>query len=248
RPRTSLLPLLRTGDGLFDGALGRPDFGGPDAAAQQFESNRRLLDLPDYVEVFPAHFEGSCGRGMCGRPSSTIGFERRFNPMLQLTTKEAFVKELVSSRPARPLNMDAIIATNRGAAPMSWAMLRHPLPHVHDVSIEQARPKIDSGEWRVPDVLEDEEWQRVQIPGAPHLPQFQLDSRLAEIPTGGVPLVVCHSGVRSHRAAQFLKQVDFATVFSLTGGTAGWHQAGLPVVTGDTAQTGLRVTEGVGLP
>src|SRR5262249_14737575 len=146
-PRSALPSMVLTGDCLFVGDVGRPDFGGPDAAAQQFESNRRLLSLPDYVEVFPAHFEGSCGRGMCARPSSTIGFERRFNPMLQLPTKEAFVQELVSSRPARPLNMEAIIATNRGAAPMSWAMLRHPLPHVQDVTIEQARAKIDSGEW-----------------------------------------------------------------------------------------------------
>src|SRR5262249_33478073 len=173
--------------------------------------------------------------------------ERRFNPMLQLPTKEAFVQELVSSRPARPLNMEAIIATNRGAAPMSWAMLRHPLPHVQDVTIEQARAKIDSGEWWILDVREDEEWQRMHIPGAHHIPQFQLATRLSEIPGNRTALVVCHSGVRSHRAAQFLKQADYAQVLSLAGGTAGWNQAGLPVVTGDTAQTDIRVTEVVGL-
>lgn len=245
-PRSPLPSMVLTGDCLFVGDVGRPDFGGPDAAGQQYESSQRLLGLEDYVEVFPAHFEGSCGRGMCGRPSSTIGFERRFNPMLQLPTKEAFVRELVSSRPARPLNMDAIIATNRGAAPLGWAMLRHPLPHVQDVTIEQARPKIDGREWWVLDVREDEEWERVHIPGAHHIPQSQLATRLAEIPGGSVPLVVCQSGVRSHRAAQFLKQADFPMVYSLAGGTAGWHDAGLPVVQGDIAQTGPRVTEVVG--
>ena len=148
-PRSPLPSMVLTGDCLFVGDVGRPDFGGPDAAGQQYESSRRLLGLEDYVEVFPAHFEGSCGRGMCGRPSSTIGFERRFNPMLQLPTKDEFVRELISSRPPKPLNMDAIIATNRGAAPMGWAMLRHPLPHVQDVTIEQARPKMDSGAWWV---------------------------------------------------------------------------------------------------
>jgi rhodanese-related sulfurtransferase len=115
------------------------------------------------------------------------------------------------------------------------------------VTLEQAQPKIESGEWWVLDVREDEEWERVHIPGAHHIPQFQLASRLSEIPASSVPLVVCHSGVRSHRAAQFLKQADFSTVFSLAGGTQGWHQAGLPVVTGDTAQTDVRVTEVVGL-
>jgi glyoxylase-like metal-dependent hydrolase (beta-lactamase superfamily II)/rhodanese-related sulfurtransferase len=246
-PRSPLPSMVLTGDCLFVGDVGRPDFGGPDAAGQQYDSNRRLLGLEDYVEVFPAHFEGSCGRGMCGRPSSTIGFERRFNPMLLLPTKEAFIHELTSSRPARPLNMEAIIATNRGAAPMSWAMLRHPLAHVPDVTGDQARSKVDGGEWWLLDVREDEEWQRIHIPGAHHIPQSELATRLSEVPSNCVPLVVCHSGVRSRRAAQFLKQADFPLVYNLAGGTAGWHQAGLPVVSGDTSQTSIRLTEIVGL-
>jgi glyoxylase-like metal-dependent hydrolase (beta-lactamase superfamily II)/rhodanese-related sulfurtransferase len=245
-PRSPLPSMVLTGDCLFVGDVGRPDFGGPDAAARQYDSTRRLLGLEDYVEVFPAHFEGSCGRGMCGRPSSTIGFERRFNPMLLLPTKEEFIHELTSSRPARPLNMEAIIATNRGAVPMSWAMLRHPLAHVPDATFDQARPKIEKGEWWLLDVREDEEWQRMHIPGAHHIPQSELATRLSEIPTSCVPLVVCHSGVRSRRAAQFLKQADFPLVYSLAGGTAGWHEAGLPVITGDTSQTSVRLTEIVG--
>jgi rhodanese-related sulfurtransferase len=70
--------------------------------------------------VFPAHFEGSCGKGMCGRPSTTIGFERRYNPVLQLGRDE-FIR-LESQVPARPLNMMAILETNRGAADCPWAL------------------------------------------------------------------------------------------------------------------------------
>ena len=55
-----------------------------------------------------------------------------------------------------------------------------------------------------------------------------------EIPNHVTPLVVCQSGVRSHRAAQFLKQADFPLVYSLAGGTGGWHAAGYPV---DAAET-----------
>ena len=84
-PRRSPEPsMVLTGDALFVGDVGRPDFGGAEGAEQEYESIQRLLALPDYVEVFPAHFEGSCGKGMCGRPSTTIGFERRFNPVVQL--------------------------------------------------------------------------------------------------------------------------------------------------------------------
>jgi len=245
-PRSPQPSMVLTGDCLFVGDVGRPDFGGPNAAAQQYDSSQRLLGLEDDVEVFPAHFEGSCGRGMCGRPSSTIGFERRFNPMLRLPSKEEFVRELTAARPAKPLNMEAILATNQGTTSMSWAMLRHPLPHVTDVTIGEARPKVEAGEWWPLDVREDEEWQRMHVPGAHHIPQSQLATRLSEIPLTSVLLVICHSGMRSHRAAQFLKQVDFAHVYSPAGGTAGWHEAGLPVVSGDTAQTGVRVTEVVG--
>ena len=57
-------------------------------------------ELPDHIEVFPAHFGGSaCGKGLSGKPGSTIGFERRFNPALQLPSKAEFV-ELRAGRSA----------------------------------------------------------------------------------------------------------------------------------------------------
>lgn len=142
--------------------------------------------------------------------------------------------------------MEAILATNRGEAAMGWAMLRHPLPPVADVTAEQARPRLEGRAWWLLDVREDEEWQRMHIPGAHHIPQFQLASRLSEVPTTGVLLVVCHTGVRSQRAAQFLKQADFPEVHSLAGGTAGWHQGRLPLVRDDTPQTATRVSDVVG--
>ena len=117
-PRSPEPSLVLSGDTLFVGDVGRPDFGGIDGAAQQYESVQRLLRLNDYVEVFPAHFEGSCGKGMCGRPSSTIGFERRFNPVLRLSHLEFM--EFAGQVPARPLNMSAILDTNRGLADHSW--------------------------------------------------------------------------------------------------------------------------------
>src|SRR5438445_677002 len=119
-PRSPMPSILLSGDTLFVGDVGRPDFGGPEGAQAQYASIRKLLDLEDYVEVFPAHFEGSCGKGMCGRPSSTIGFERRFNPVLQLSA--AGFLDMESELPARPLNMQAILETNQGLADHAWAM------------------------------------------------------------------------------------------------------------------------------
>src|SRR3990172_135575 len=82
-PRSPEPSMVLTGDSLLVGDVGRPDFGGGDAA-QQYETLSRLLRLPDWVAVFPGHFEGPCGKGMCGRPNTTIGFERLYNPLARL--------------------------------------------------------------------------------------------------------------------------------------------------------------------
>ena len=92
--------MVLTGDSLLVGDVGRPDFGGGDAAAQ-CESVTRLLRLPDWVAVFPGHFEGPCGKGMCGRPSTTIGFERLFNPLLRLEREPFVASSRTASRPVR---------------------------------------------------------------------------------------------------------------------------------------------------
>ncbi len=100
------------------GDVGRPDFGGERAAADLFESlTKRVLTLPDSVEVYPAHGGGSsCGRAMSSKPGSTIGFERRFNPALQPRRVEDFVRELMTGLPPKPPSFDRIIARNRAQA------------------------------------------------------------------------------------------------------------------------------------
>ena len=224
-PRSPAPSLLLSGDTLFVGDVGRPDFGGPDGARAEYSSIQRLLQLEDWVEVFPAHFEGSCGKGMCGRPSSTIGFERRFNPLLQLSEPD-FVR-LAAEVPARPLNMEAIIATNRGAAALEWAMPRD-LPPVEVVPAREAERWLSQHQPYVLDVREPAEYAGGHLPGAHLIPQAELASRLGELPRDRPILVVCASGVRSLRAAGFLRQMGYPTVASLAGGTSAWREAGLP--------------------
>jgi glyoxylase-like metal-dependent hydrolase (beta-lactamase superfamily II) len=100
--------FVLTGDTLFSGGVGRPDLLGDGAetalAEQLFDSlHEKLLMLPDHIEVFPAHFGGAaCGKGLSGKPGSTIGFERRFNPALQLTSKPEFVRFVLTDLPPQP--------------------------------------------------------------------------------------------------------------------------------------------------
>jgi glyoxylase-like metal-dependent hydrolase (beta-lactamase superfamily II) len=107
--------MVLTGDTLFVGDVGRPDFGGEEAAATLYASLARLMTLPDYIEVFPAHISGSpCGRAMSGKPSSTIGFERRHNSALKQRDPAQFIRAIYEDLPAKPPEFEAIIAQNRG--------------------------------------------------------------------------------------------------------------------------------------
>ena len=107
--------FVLTGDTLFSGGVGRPDLLGAgherQLAGQLYESLRgRLLALPDHVESVPAHVGGAaCGKGLSGKPGSTIGFERRFNPALQLGARDAFVDFVLADLPPQP----PVFAENR---------------------------------------------------------------------------------------------------------------------------------------
>lgn len=219
--------MLLTADSLLVGDVGRPDFGGGDAAAQ-YASMTRLLRLPDWVAVFPGHFEGPCGANMCGRPSTTIGFERLYNPLLRLE-RDAFITSLTGNIPARPLNMTAIEATNRGRADLPWAMLTEApdVPEVDAASLA-ARPAGAT----LLDIREPEEYARGHVPGAISLPQAELASRLEEIPREGTLYLICRSGTRSRRAAQFLHQRGIAAA-NVRGGTEAWRASGQPVEKGE---------------
>jgi hydroxyacylglutathione hydrolase len=96
--------LLLSGGALMVGDVARPDLlGGPDEAARQAEImcsmlQEKILTLPDYLEVYPTHVSGSlCGGNIGSRLSTTIGYERRMNPILEnLEKKELFVKECLN--------------------------------------------------------------------------------------------------------------------------------------------------------
>jgi hydroxyacylglutathione hydrolase len=109
--------LVLTGDSLFVGDAARPDLavGAVEGAEGLFHSLHRLLELSDGVEVFPGHVAGSlCGKAMSSKPSTTIGFERRFNPTLQFTAVDEFIADSAAISAPKPPNLGRIVETNRG--------------------------------------------------------------------------------------------------------------------------------------
>lgn len=121
--RRSTAPwFVITGDTLFVGAVGRPDLSSEEPALARkmagmlYDSlHQKLLSLPDDLEIFPGHQAGSaCGVGLSGKPSSTLGFEKRWNAMLSME-RELFIHELSANILPRPANMDQIVAANISA-------------------------------------------------------------------------------------------------------------------------------------
>ena len=108
--------LTLTGDSLFVGDAARPDLAveAAEGARELYNSLQRLLELPDGVEIHPGHVAGSlCGAGMSSKPSSTIGFERRFNRAFSHGDEDDFVAEMIRAG-VRPANMERIVELNRG--------------------------------------------------------------------------------------------------------------------------------------
>jgi rhodanese-related sulfurtransferase len=109
--------IVLTGDSLFVGEAARPDLAvdAREGAEGLFHSLRRLVELGDGVEVYPGHVAGSlCGKSMSSKASTTIGFERRFNPALAHDDIALFIAESAAVTAPRPPNMERIVEMNRG--------------------------------------------------------------------------------------------------------------------------------------
>ncbi len=115
-----------SGDCLFAGDVGRPDLldatgmsnnSKESGARQQFESITRLGTLADYVQVWPGHGAGSaCGKALGAVPSSTIGYEKVFNPAFQHTDGDTFAAWLLDGQPEAPRYFAQMKRVNRVGA------------------------------------------------------------------------------------------------------------------------------------
>jgi hydroxyacylglutathione hydrolase len=106
-----------TGHTLMVGDLGRTELAtsAADGARALFASIQKLKALPDHLEVLPGAYSGSvCGRSLSGKPSSTIGFERRYNKAFAIDDATDFVRFMVAEIPPAPPEAAAVRATNAG--------------------------------------------------------------------------------------------------------------------------------------
>ena len=138
-----------TGDTLFVGAVGRPDLlgaeRGRELAGHLYVSIfQKLLALADDVEVHPGHGAGSlCGSGIGNELHSTIGQERRFNPMLQHRTQAAFVEAVLRDLPETPPYFTELKRLNQQGPPLLH--LAGGIPAVPALSPADAHQAVKQG-------------------------------------------------------------------------------------------------------
>ncbi|MFN8470285.1 MAG: MBL fold metallo-hydrolase [Caldilineaceae bacterium] len=101
-----------TGDFLFVGDIGRPDLleeaagykGTKEPGARmQYQTVQKFKGMPDYLQIWPGHGAGSaCGKALGAIPSTTLGYEKLFNPAFQLADEDTFVRWLLGGQPEPP--------------------------------------------------------------------------------------------------------------------------------------------------
>jgi hydroxyacylglutathione hydrolase len=220
--------LVLTGDSLFVDDLARPDLAvDPDEGARGlFESVRKLLELPNWVEVWPGHIGGSLcgGSGMSKKPSSTIGFERRHNRFLQIDDEAKFVQVLRDSLAPQPPNFERIVELNRRGPPSRAAALDALAPERANELIEAGAVLLDGREVR--------EWDAMHVPSSLCITTTEsaVGTRAAWVVDPETPVVVTAAGdEEALRMGRLLEAVGFQNLRGyLAGGVAAWREAELP--------------------
>ncbi len=231
RSRGDAAWMALTGDSLFVGDLARPDLAveAREGARDLHGSLRKLLELDDFVEVWPGHIGGSLcgGAGMSETPGSTIGFERRFNPLLHLGGEDAFVDELTAHLQPQPPNFKRIVELNRGP------LLRHAAP-LEPLSANRVEQLLAEGatliDGRVP-----REYGSEHVPGSLNVTMVNaaVGTRAAWVVDPETDVVVtAASDADAARMGRMLEAVGFRAVCGyLAGGVTGWAASGRPIET-----------------
>ena len=243
------------GDTLFVGDVGRPDlFPGraEELAEQLFHSlHGKLLKLPDYCEVYPAHGAGSlCGRAMGDKHWSTVGFERIANPALRIGDPREFIRSLTTDMPPAPDHFGRCSEINRrGPALIS------DLPVLEELPPKRFAELREEPGHAVLDVRSYAAYSGMHIPGAWHI---DLNGNFPTFAGWVLPgdrdmLVVADGHEDALAAVAWARRVGSdRLVASLDGGMAAWATAGrrtaaLPLLSAQELYERLQATSAVAL-
>ncbi|TWU44243.1 putative polyketide biosynthesis zinc-dependent hydrolase BaeB [Novipirellula aureliae] len=166
-----------TGDFVFVGSIGRPDLleqaaglmnTAEPGARDLFKSTERFKTLPDYLQVWPAHGAGSaCGKGLGAIPSSTVGYEKRFNPALQFNDEDEFVRYILADQPEAPKYFAVMKRVNKAGPRILGADHHHTM-----LDLAGLADAVQSG--TVVDIAPASEFAKGHVPGTINIPLSML--------------------------------------------------------------------------
>jgi hydroxyacylglutathione hydrolase len=228
---TSEPPVLLSGGSLLVGAVSRTDLLGHEHATglahQLYRSlHDKILPLGDEVVVYPTHGAGSFCTADAGAGSTTIGRERRTNPLLAVPGPEAFATRLLASMPTYPTYFLSMRALNRRGPPV----LGH-VPRLARLTALEVQARQRRGE-AVVDMRSVYDYARGHIPGVYHVelrPAF--GSWVGWVVPLGTPVVLVsgESSELHHYAVRQLIRIGYDDLPGYLEGMDGWERAGLPV-------------------
>lgn len=223
--------MVLTGDCMFVGDVGRPDLAGNELIHEQAENLynslfNKLTTLPEGIEIFPAHGEGSlCGKGMSSKSSSTVGYEKKSNPIFKLS-KEEFLLSMTASFPDRPKSFTHIIETNKTGVP-----LLDRCPVVRDLTPQQVKAELDRGVVLL-DTRDTASFGGVHIPGSINIGFAKQTANWIGMviePDAELILVVTSGKAYTDMLIE-LHRIGYDKVIGyLYGGMASWQEAGFPI-------------------
>jgi hydroxyacylglutathione hydrolase len=239
-----------TGGSLLVGAVARTDLIAADrtedlARALWRSLHDELLTLPDDLPVYPTHGAGSfCSAPAGDRRWTTIGTERRTNPLLAAPDEDSFVTTLLDGLGTYPTYFHHLREVNRRGPPI----LGVPQPALRALDLDPFRRLVDSGA-AVVDTRPVPTWAAGHIPGVLAIPlRPQFASWLGWLVERDTPLafVVGADQDRAELVRQ-CHQIGYDRIVGeLAGGMTTWTAAGLPVRANpltDAAQAGPGVLD-----
>jgi rhodanese-related sulfurtransferase len=94
---------------------------------------------------------------------------------------------------------------------------------IKQLSAPELKTKIDKLELLfLLDVREPNEFQYAHLDNSVLIPLNQLPQRLNELDKQQEIIVICHHGMRSQQAAQYLEHSGFSDISNLQGGIDAW--------------------------
>ena len=214
-----------TGDALFIGDVGRTDFfpGREQETAENLYHSifSKLLPLGDDVNIYPAHGAGSvCGAGLADREFSTLGFERKHNPMLQ-KSREEFIKYKMGERHYKPPYFSRMEKFNLEGPPPTAPAQPQPC------SVKQLEQAMTDGA-QVIDLRSPEAYAGAHIPGSIALPLDMIPAYAGWFLDYDRDIVLVNDDFAQVGAAvRYLYRIGYEKVTGfLAGGILAWEVSG----------------------